>query len=373
MGNGFGVCFKVMNDVELIPTNLAFMGAMDDFYNLYCEIKVIYETHRKLYIRENGKKCPLLSKTWDELCLKDVRKRIEPLLNKYIHLFTNDYDRVFARSYAFQNFSFINRDKTFKNFDGESPFILSFISFSDFLIEFQIIITMLNYRENFSKNPEHSVQKSWLQINEKIRTLTKEKRSECETLSNTIPASSDILYIFDKLSSISCYKKDHPIISARYVAVVAKTAKKISLPVHYCDYCKKYFIGAKTLAIFEKNFGKLIIDKKDISEMETEFGCFNAESKLHSLGYNVIKGRLSADEREQLLIYLLENRLITYVELCSTIEQNINIFKRSHSHRFAVEKWENDLKAIGKYILKHPEKKDYITLTIPYKKDKNNE
>lgn len=90
--------------------------------------------------------------------------------------------------------------------------------------------------------------------------------------------------------------------------------------------------------------------------MKIKFGCFSAESKLHSLGYNVIKGNMSETERERLLIHLIDNNLISYVELCATIEQNINIFKNSYIHRFAVEEWKTDLKAIGNYILKHPEK-----------------
>lgn len=80
-----------MNDISLTPTNLAIIGIMDDFYNLYCEIKTIYETHRKIYIRENGKNYPLLSKTWDNLCIKDIRKTFEPYLQKYLYLYSSGY------------------------------------------------------------------------------------------------------------------------------------------------------------------------------------------------------------------------------------------------------------------------------------------
>ena len=347
-----------MSDIKLIPTNIAIIGALDDFYNLYCDVKNIYEIHRKIYEKENTKKYPLLSKTWDDLCLNDVRKLFEPYLNKYSFLFTSGYDKIFARSYAFQQFSFIDREKSVIKFSADIPFVLSYKSFSDFLIEFLIVVTVLNYRHNYMNNSSYTIQKSWAEINYKIEELVEVKRKECysETINN-IPNTKDVLYIFHKLSNISCYKHEHPVVSARYVATIAKTAKKISLPVHYCDYCGKYFIGAKTLAVFEKTFGKLIIYKKDISEMDFKFGCFNAESKLHSLGYNVIKGNLSEDEREKLLIYLLENRHITYLELCSTIEQNISIFKNSYKHREAVKKWQSDLKVIGNYILKHPKMK----------------
>ena len=170
----------------------------------------------------------------------------------------------------------------------------------------------MDYRYNYINDSRYTIQQSWKRINSNIGELADNIRDESCNVSDAT-YTNDTLYIFDRLSNVSCYKSEHPIISARYVATVARTAQKISLPVHYCDYCKKYFIGSKTLAVFEKTFGKLIIEKKDISEMEFKFGCFSAESKLHSLGYNVIKGNLSEEERERLLIYLLENRHIRYV------------------------------------------------------------
>lgn len=347
----------IMNEIGFTPKNLAIIGIMDDFYNLYCEIKTIYEIHRKIYIRDNGNNYPLLSKTWDELCIKDVRKAFEPYLQKYLYLYSSGYEQVYANTYAFNDFSFIDSDKRTMKLDGKFPFVLCFKSFSDFLIEFQMVITVLDYRKNFISKSSHTMQDSWTQINRKIFDTAIEKKEEFQNATvDDIPCTNDTLYIFDKLSSISCYKQDHPIIPGRYVAVVAKTAKKISLPVHFCNYCKKFFIGSKTLSVYEKTFGKLIINKKDISELETSFDGFSAESKLHSLGYNVIKGNLSENERERLLIHLIENDLISYVELCATIEQNINIFKNSYIHRFAVEKWKMDLKSIGNYILKHPKK-----------------
>lgn len=348
-----------MSDFQFTPTNLAILGMLDDFYNLYCEVKEVYETHRKIYIRENGHNFPLMSNTWDEISLRDVRRKFEPYLQKYLYLYNTGYDEVYANAYAFKDFSFINRDKRTVKLNSVSPFILSFKSFSDFLIDVQVIIACLDYRKTFIKKPNHTIQESWTTLNDKFESLVSKGIEECQSAEiKNIPISNDVLYIFDKLSSTSCYNNGHPVISARYIATITQSAKKVSLPVHYCDYCKKYFIGAKTLSVFEKRFGKLIIEKKDISEMQIKFGCFNAESKLHSLGYNVIRGNMTAEEREQLLIYLLENKLITYFELCSTIEQNISIFKNSPRHKYAVEKWQLDLKIIGNYVLKHPEKKN---------------
>lgn len=348
---------EIMIDAKLTPFTLAVLGIMDDFYCLYCEIKEVYENYRKIYARNNEEKYPLLSKTWDELCIRDVRKKFEPYMQKYLYLYTSEYDEIFSYAYAFNDFSFIDKDKRTNKFNSKTPFVLGFKSFEAFLYEFQVVITIIDWRKKYVKDSNHTIQKSWEQINHKINNIVKEKLKDCQDVSVEVPSNKDnTLYIFENLQNVSCCRKNHPIVPARYVAVVAKSATKISLPVHYCDCCNKFFIGSKTLSVFEKTFGKLIIEKKDISEMESNFGYFSPESKLHSLGYNVIDGNLNENERANLLVYLVENNLISYAELCATIEQNINIFKNSYRHQLAVAKWKVDLKSIGEYVLKNPQK-----------------
>lgn len=346
-----------MNNIALTPLNLAYMGLLDDFYDLYCEIKEVYEFHKRTYMREHYINAPLFCNEWDKLCLHDVKKKMEPYLNKYRYFLNVDCKEIHARAYAFSEFSFVKRSMTVIE-DSTDPFIVSYKSFSEFLIEIQIILSILDHRFNYANNNKHSFGDSWTNITQRIHEQAAEEKDKCVNVSKDHTETSDnTLYIFDRLQNISCWKLNHPIISARYIAMVAKTSQLIALPVHYCNFCKKYFIGAKTLAVFEKEFGKLAILKKDISDMKISFGCFDPESKLHSLGYNVINGKLSEAERENLLIYLIDNKMISYVEICATIEQNISIFKNSYRHRLAVEKWITDLEAIGNYILKHPEKK----------------
>ena len=348
----------IENYCELNQNNLAVIGVMDDFYQLYCEIKDIYETKRKEFVKENQLRTPLWSKVWDEMCLKEVRKACEPILNKCLYIFSDEYQRFFSNAYAFQNFSFINSAKINCYNISNSSSILSYKSFSEFLIDIQIIMACTNHRWKNNIDSNYSFSQSWIEINQNIKKIAQTKRIECEAIEEMQePITNTVLYLFNKLSSTSCYKFEQPVVPARFIATTVTTGRNISLPVHYCNYCKKYFIGIKTLAVFEKTFGKLIIDKKSISEMEYDFGCFSLESKLHKLGYNVINGRLSEEERKNLLIYLIENQMISYLDLCSTIEQNIKLFQNSYRHRLAVEKWKIDLKAIGEYVLSKSEEK----------------
>ena len=123
-------------------------------------------------------------------------------------------------------------------------------------------------------------------------------------------------------------------------------AGKVTFPVHYCTHCQKYFIGEKTLQLFEKNYGKMRIVRKAMGESDDFSGELNAESKLHQLGYNVSDGK-SDEERQALLKYLLKKNYISYFEMARIIEWNIN---HAQNKPYARPKWESDLKFIGEYI-----------------------
>ena len=61
---------------------------------------------------------------------------------------------------------------------------------------------------------------------------------------------------------------------------------------------------------------------------------------------------MSDSERQNLLALLLERGRMPYLEMCSTIEQNIQLFEGSPRHQLAVTKWKKDLKFIGDYVLR---------------------
>ena len=72
----------------LSPANLALLGALDDFYDVYCSIIDIYNEHANCYYDENGKEKALTPWALDNLARRDVRKACEPLLNKHLHIFS---------------------------------------------------------------------------------------------------------------------------------------------------------------------------------------------------------------------------------------------------------------------------------------------
>lgn len=163
----------------------------------------------------------------------------------------------------------------------------------------------------------------------------------------------ETLYLVRALPMIRCYQEKHEIIAKRFCAKILNGGGVVILPTHYCTECKKFFIGDKTLAEYEKQFGKILVRTQRYLTQEKEasaFDGFNPESRLHQYGYNVKANELTELERQRILIALIKSGQITYYEICQTIEQCINLFQSQTKYAQAVKKWEKDLKFIGDYI-----------------------
>lgn len=334
--------------LALNPSNLAVFGALDDFYDVYCAIESVYDKQRKLYVEQNGSEKTLWPMDLDEMARKEVRNLCEPLINKYKYLFDPDQGYIFATAYGFRVFSYLNVTPIHQKL----KFTIKYISFREFLEQLQFVVTRILHHRITKGKPKYAFERLSSEINARIESLAKAKASVCKVEpSSSSPATTAPLYLFDILSSTLCYRNNHPVVPARFVADLANGTGQLILPVHYCNYCDKYFIGTKTLAQFEKDYGKVIVDRRKMSDDDDGFSSFRAESKLHQLGYNVIDGNMSEEARRSLLVYLLDHKRITYFEICSTIEQNIRHFQFSYRHQLAVTKWKSDLKYIGDYII----------------------
>lgn len=329
------------------PANLAVLGALDDFYDVYCAIESVYDKQRKLYVEQNGSEKTLWPMDLDEMARKEVRNLCEPLINKYKYLFDPDQGYIFATAFGFRVFSYLNVTTDFVNFKQT----VKYISFREFLERFQLVVIRILHKRITKEKPKYAFERLVAEINARIDSLARAKASTCKVDISSSPATTAPLYLFDMLSSTLCYRNNHPVVPACFVADLANGTGQLILPVHYCNYCEKYFIGTKTLAQFEKDYGKVIVDRRKMSDTDDGFSSFRTESKLHQLGYNVIDGNMSEEERRRLLIYLLDHKRITYLEICSTIEQNIRLFQFSYRHQLAVTKWKSDLKYIGDYII----------------------
>lgn len=274
---------------------------------------------------------------------------MEPLINKHLSVFTDARDHVFATSFGFQSFTYLDSTP-----DKHRLFIINvkYVSFTVFLQQIEFAVTRIMYNYITKEDPHHSILDILEDINKQIIRKTAMCESNCYIEASQLePTTNAELYIFDMLSSVSCCINNHPVVPAVFVAELVKESGKVVLPVHYCNYCHKYFIGKRTLVLFEKRYGKLAVDKRILSAKNDSFQCFHAESKLHQFGYNVVDGVMTDKERQGLLKYLLDHDKISYLEICTTIEQNIRLFQNSYRHQLAVAKWSADLRYIGEHVM----------------------
>ena len=100
-------------------------------------------------------------------------------------------------------------------------------------------------------------------------------------------------------------------------------------------------------------YGLLCAECTSETPKRTNFSKYDDESKLHQYGYNVVDGELSERERQNLLAFLFDNKIMTYFEICRDIENAISIFDGRPKYALALEKWRRDLKYIGEYSTSH--------------------
>ena len=336
------------NKCALNSYRLALFGALDDFYQLYIDVYNLAIQHMVEYTakeleRTHQKPNGQLYFSFPKSVKLQVMKLFEPVLNRHLYIFTNEYHEIFAHSYAFHHFNFFPLN------DGLSHRRLTFREFYPSIEDIYIDI-FYKWKGEISRE---SIAKS---VNERIQILAYLKAQEITVSPSQTSLYTDTnhpLYLIASLSSTACYRENHPVEPKSYVASLVSGNGQILLPAHYCPTCNRYFIGSKTLNEYEKQFGKFLIIKRlyqNSSSGFDSFSNFNAESLLHQYGYTVKADVLSDVERQKLLVSLMEKKQLTYHEICRTIEQNIKLFQGSPKYTHAVSKWMQDLKFVGDYI-----------------------
>ena len=326
------------NRCSLNSANLAIIGALDDFYDVYIQIQNIYNNQRDMFTTNHGEKRTLWPDTWDNMCKKDVRAVCEPLMNRYLPVFVDGHSRIFANAHGFAAFSFL-RIKSNDRTTHPIHVKIQMISFEEFLAEFQFAVTRIIHRRIIRDLPKYDFERLFEEVNNHIVSYAQEKNLVQICPAENLEQTNEVLYIYENLQSIACSKYGHNIEVSTFVADFAMGSGKIVLPVHFCVQCKKYFIGRITLSLFENTYGKLLIRKRQYSENADKYADLNEESLLHQLGYNVSDGRTDM-ERQRLLVTLLNKQKITYLDIVKTIESNIRL--SGHKPQ-AVTKWKRDL------------------------------
>lgn len=341
---------SISKKCALTSKNLALLGALDDFYALYFKIfdELMQEMieHTKFKMEKKGEVYDgRIDFYLNDEMKRRVRRHFNPVLNKNVNLFTNEYESFRANKGEFRNFQYFfaqggqYRRATFQEFCQS--------------IEWIYIDTIYKWKQQI--NPNIRLDNVENDVNTRLQILAamREKEILNKKCFEEQGIDDETLYLVRALPMMRCYQEKHEIIAKRFCAKILNGGGVVILPTHYCTECKKFFIGDKTLAEYEKQFGKILVRTQRYLTQEKEasaFDGFNPESRLHQYGYNVKANELTELERQRILIALIKSGQITYYEICQTIEQCINLFQSQTKYAQAVKKWEKDLKFIGDYI-----------------------
>ncbi len=337
----------------LTRTNIAILGLADDFYDSFNTLGMIFEEeYNKMTVESEKESYTPTHWTVENNIRKKYRSVIEELFRMYSYIFIDSSSSLHAPAWAFKDYSLFRPDT---NSHIPTP-TYKRISFQEFLYDIHYRVTLLRYRWNQKNNKFSTFEDTFDEINQHILfEVEKSKHKAIISDRKSIIINEQPLYIIKVLSFTSCYKHNHPVVPAIFYALKVDNSEAIALPTHYCRYCKKYLIGQETLSVYDNSFGKTLVERYKDELENSNYSSFHTESKLHQLGYNVIDGKLSEVERHDLLIAILTNRKLRYLDICHTIEQNIRLFDGIPKYKLAVIKWSNDLKYLGDYIISHPE------------------
>lgn len=150
--------------VALNPSNLAVFGALDDFYDVYCAIESVYDKHRRLFAEQNGPEKLLWPMDLDSMARKEVRHLCDPVINKYLYLFTLERESIFATAYGFRAFSYLNVSHVPKKLKLN----IKYISFSEFLEYIQLVVTRILHNWIVKEKPKYAFERLASEINARI-------------------------------------------------------------------------------------------------------------------------------------------------------------------------------------------------------------
>mgnify|MGYP000027123273 FL=1 len=362
----------------LTPESLALIGILDETYDFYMSIStqwadLISDWKEECILRAKEQKrfdsfceCYLCKgslpvvpyETRQKFERKQVRRTAD-FIQSHIGIFSDECTKFHLCREAAVGFAPI----TVKTccIASRAGYVTQRITFSSFVKWLEILVWRqfcIWKRKEFPHLSCEAIETAVFSILEsRINELTNQRRREriChdERIATEHSLLSEPLYVFKSLSNISCNLKKHTVAPNTQEIYSISESTYIVVPIHVCMDCHRRFIGHETLKQFSKSYGKLFVHTQDdLSNYDgSVFNCFSNESKLHALGYNVIDGEMNENDRHELLKYLISTEQISYFEACRDIERAIQLFNSSKKHQLAIQKWTNDLKFIGEYII----------------------
>lgn len=330
----------------LTKENAVILGVFDHLYALNAALWESFdEEYNRLIVERKGSKPS--HHTVENNIRKKTRALFEDFLKTYSYIFIDSEKPLHTTAKSLEYFTLFEPDKKSKDIFYKMK------TFQRFLYDVEDVADRIVFERNHKNRIFCTGEDVAQQVSNRILSLVEQRKAEIILDSaSTLTLTDNPLYIFENLRSTSCFRHEHPITTEPFYAEKADGSGIVLLPTLYCDVCRKYMIGRVTLSVFDKSFGKTMLERRKEESEDQPFNGFRVESELHQLGYNVIDGELTDDERHNILSYILTHNKLEYKTVVASIEQNVRIFEGIPKYQLAVQKWKEDLKFIGKSRIK---------------------
>lgn len=215
---------------------------------------------------------------------------------------------------------------------------------------FSSITQLFQNNENTTKNSESNLKTLNNNIyNNKNNNMIEETKTNQSKPQHRVKT---IILSYNK----KCFNNNHHVSDIIAVLKVATKDKVIDIKKQavYCPECNQY-IMLKTDYKNVKQIGTLlcqVIDKTpEYIAKHKKSTYYGTESKVHSLGYNVIKQgyNYTFKQRKIILANIIENYGITKHEILSMLDTNIARKINLPNYSDAVQKWKQDREFVANY------------------------
>ncbi len=166
-----------------------------------------------------------------------------------------------------------------------------------------------------------------------------------------------------------CYRHRHNVTTVNAKVFNRKKTRVVDITVSKCSDKAHFdiphlFIFIEELKLYEKRFGTLLFKHLPDSSLNDSGSQFE-RSKYHKMalnGYSVAKNSgLTEADRHELLIYFIENNIVSYIEMAEHFDFLIFQARNNPYQQDAISEWQKDWSFIKKYVSEKGEYKGYLS------------
>lgn len=177
----------------------------------------------------------------------------------------------------------------------------------------------------------------------------KSTNTEEDTKKEIIASEIDYRNFIVHSNMSDCEKEHHDYEDIKAVVPIYShgTVKTIEFPARFCRTCKAYYISEYTYTMIERQ-GRLLCQVASLQEYReykkaSIMDNLKPQHVLNIIGYNVdSKNDLSEEHRRTVLMYAIEEGVVTRNEAIKHIGFLIKLNEKNPGKRNAIAKWEAD-------------------------------